>query len=67
MKGTNIFLGELDLKERGTAIESSIQKGRWVYARPVGYISFWHTLKCAWKVLTHKADIVVWNEPGNNY
>lgn len=67
MKGTNIFVGELDLKERGASIQSSIMPGKWVKARPIGYISFFHTLKCAWLVLRHKADIVVWNEAGNNY
>lgn len=67
MKGTHIFLGELDLKDRGCLVESSLMKGKFVKGRPIGYISFWHTLKCAWRVLTHKADIVVWNEPNNNY
>jgi len=68
MKGTNIFIGEKDLKDTGTSVISSNELTRetWVLARPVGYLSFWFTLKCALKVLTHDADIVIWKDPSNN-
>lgn len=55
--GTNIFYGEHDLKDQGVTHEV---RGRWIPTRPIGYIGFWHTLKCAWMVLTNQADIVVW-------
>lgn len=57
--GTNIFIGEKDIKSH-TQVDIGKTTPRWVTARPVGYISPWHTLKCAWLVLKGKADIVIW-------
>lgn len=58
--GTNIFIGNRDLKDNGAA--QHFVNGKWGTARPVGYIGFWHTLQCALKVLRGEADIVVWEE-----
>lgn len=58
--GTNIFIGNTDLKDNGNAQQYDNEK--WGVARPVGYISFWHTLKCAWLVLSGRADIVTWRD-----
>lgn len=42
---------------------NSVQiNGKWVPARPLGYMSFPHRLKCAWMVFTGKADVVIWPE-----
>lgn len=38
--------------------------GKTELARPVGYHSILHNIRCAWKVLTGKADIVRWTEEG---
>lgn len=42
----------------GASVE--IKKGYWAPARPVGYISFWHRIQCAWQVFIGKADAVIW-------
>lgn len=64
MTGTNIFIGEEDLKDDGPSIQAySVQK--WVTARPVGYIGFWHRMSCALKVLKGRADIVIWKVKEN--
>jgi len=34
--------------------------GEWVPARPVGYWSFIHRIKCAWKVFSGQADALIW-------
>ena len=34
--------------------------GSWYPARPLGYDSIPHRLRCAWLVLTGRADAVVW-------
>lgn len=60
LRGTNEFIGEYDLSDNGAKLLNS--SNDWVIARPEGYKSFWFTLKCAWKVLTHQADIVIWEE-----
>lgn len=36
--------------------------GRWVPARPEGYATLRHRIKCAWLVFTGKADAVRWPE-----
>jgi hypothetical protein len=36
--------------------------GRWVPARPVGYLSLGWRIKLAWMVFTGKADAFVWPE-----
>lgn len=60
-RGINIFKGEEDLKEKATLAGIHIDgKQKWVYTRPIGYSSFWHSLKCAWLVFREKADIVIW-------
>jgi hypothetical protein len=62
MKGTNIFIGEENL----TTTVAYRDSGKFIPARPIGYISFFFTLKCAWKVLLHKADIVIWKDKRNS-
>jgi hypothetical protein len=34
--------------------------GEWVPARPLGYYSLKHRLRCAWLVFTGKGDVVLW-------
>ena len=58
--GTNTFIAERDLKDTGSQVE--VEKGKWAIARPLGYVSFFYTLKCAWKVLKHEADIIIWKQ-----
>lgn len=58
--GTNIFIGNTDLKDNETTQQYG--RGKWGTARPVGYISFWYTLQCALKVFRGEADIVVWEK-----
>lgn len=36
--------------------------GKYELARPVGYYSIFNNIRCAWLVLTGKADIVRWTE-----
>lgn len=60
LEGTNIFIAERDLKDSGHQVE--VEKGKWTIARPIGYQDFFWTLKCAWKVLKHEADIVIWKQ-----
>jgi len=60
-RGINIFEGEKDLKGEGLPQAGIHIEGlqRWVVARPIGYSSLWHSLKCAWLVFQEKADIVI--------
>lgn len=37
--------------------------GKWVPARPYGFYSFRHRVKCTWMVFTGRADAVTW--PGD--
>jgi hypothetical protein len=60
LEGTNIFIAERDLKDNG--MQAEVEKGKWAIARPIGFISFWHTLTCAIKVLKHEADIIIWKQ-----
>lgn len=60
LEGTNIFIAEKDLKDTGTQVE--VEKGKWAIARPIGYYGFFWTLNCAWKVLKHEADIIIWKQ-----
>lgn len=59
LEGTNVFIAEKDLK--GSTFHRH-KNGQEHIARPIGYIGFFFTLDCAWKVLTHKADIVTWRD-----
>ena len=34
--------------------------GQWVPARPLGFYSLWHRIRCAWLVFTGKADALKW-------
>jgi hypothetical protein len=34
--------------------------GQWVPARPVGFWSIGHRIRCAWLVFTGKADALKW-------
>jgi hypothetical protein len=44
-----------------TAKETQVRLGgEWVIARPFGYFSFKHRIKCAWMVFTGKADALIW-------
>lgn len=65
LDGTNIFRGDKISQGDGTPTEN--RNGKWVEARPLGYIGFWYTLNCAWLVLTHRADIVIWYEYPKQY
>lgn len=62
-KGINIFHGERDLKDTQPQAEIKTSNGStmWVNARPLGYQSFRHRLRCAWLVFQEKADILVWD------
>lgn len=63
MQGINIFIGEKDLGKdwQATKTEAIVNnKKTWVVARPIGYISLLHRIKCAWLVFKQEADIVVW-------
>lgn len=35
---------------------------KWVPARPIGYFSLWHRVKCAWLAFSGKCDLVRWPE-----
>lgn len=61
LEGTNVFVGEKDLRLEGMP-QVEVERGKWALARPIGYIGFWHTLKCALKVLKHEADIIIWKQ-----
>lgn len=34
--------------------------GSWVPARPLGFFSIWHRIRCAWLVFTGKGDVLIW-------
>ena len=36
--------------------------GKWVPARPIGWDSFPHRCKCAWRAFKGEVDIVTWPE-----
>lgn len=36
--------------------------GRWVPARPLGFMSIWERFRCAWIVFTGKGDVLIWPE-----
>lgn len=59
LQGTNIFSGEKDLNLQ---TKTQLPDGTWVTARPIGFQSFIFTLQCAWDVLRHRADIIIWRE-----
>lgn len=60
LKGTNVFYGERDIKDSG-ALQSHNGKNYYT-SRPIGFISFLYRMKCAWKVASGNADIVMWQE-----
>jgi len=39
---------------------SEISPGRWIPARPLGYFSIKHRIKCAWIAFTGRGDIILW-------
>lgn len=59
MQGVNIYQGERDLAKKGSA-ECEVYPGHWELCRPIGYIGFFYKVRCAWRVLIGKADIVEW-------
>jgi hypothetical protein len=63
MHGTNVFIGEEDLKTDTYIQAYSVQKE--VPARPVGFHGLRFKLECAFKLLTGKADIVIWKVSEN--
>ena len=36
--------------------------GKWVPARPLGFFSIWHRIRCAWLAFTGACDLVRWPE-----
>lgn len=60
MQGTNIYFGERDLKDYGN--QNSCDGINYFTARPLGFISFIYRVKCAMRVISGEADIVVWGE-----
>lgn len=66
MRGINIYTGEEDLKDQGHTVQvtrtrpDGVKEQGWVIGRPIGFIGFWHRVKCAWLVFREKADIVIW-------
>lgn len=65
MKAPTIYtLAELvqyaNTKENTVHIKTSAREGKFVCARPEGFYSIKHRIKCAWMALTGKADLVTW-------
>lgn len=58
LMGTNVFIGERDLKDNGSVMQ--VKPNRWVPMRPIGYIGIAYRIRCAWRVLRGQADIVQW-------
>ena len=56
--GTNVFLGERDLKDDGAS--KQLPSGEWVKSRSIGWVGLGYRIKFAWRVLRGYADIVVW-------
>ena len=59
MKKAPIIYGACQLINSANENKANIN-GEWVIARPVGYFSLRHRIKCAWMVFTGKADALVW-------
>jgi hypothetical protein len=49
----------LDSRESLVQLEGG---GMWHPARPLGFFSITHRLRCAWLVFTGKADALIWPE-----
>lgn len=65
MKGTNVFIGEEDLKDHGMTLQAySVQE--YVTARPIGLIGLRYRMLYAFEVLMGRADIVIWKVKENN-
>lgn len=67
LEGTNIYVAERDFKDEATRLTHHHKNGQKHMARPDGYVGFFYTLDCAWKVLTHQADIVLWEDHNCEY
>lgn len=62
-KAPLIYRLELILKNTDNFKNSQTQDpktGEWIPARPLGYYSICHRIKCAWMVFTGKADVLRW-------
>lgn len=58
MKFVNVFYAD-QLADRLNNVTAKVD-GRWVAARPIGYIGFFHRVRCAWEVFRGRADILKW-------
>jgi len=56
----NVFTLE-GLKEIASSTFTEIN-GKYVPARPEGFVSIHHRIHCAWLVFTGKADAIIWPE-----
>ena len=59
MKKAPSIWGAVEMIKSANCNQSEID-GEWVPARPIGYFSIRHRIKCAWMVFTGKADALVW-------
>lgn len=63
MPAINIYIGERDLTDEAVGRAQTQNKdGQWVKARPVGFNSWAHTMRCIVAILKGKADIVIWKQ-----
>ncbi len=63
LKGVNVFEADKLLGNPNNApsnLPTAGIDGKWVFARPIGYISLLHRIKCAYLVFQGKADIIKW-------
>ena len=51
-----------DLVKHASECQAEVSKGVWVPARPIGYSSLRHRIRCAWLVFIGKADAVIWDK-----
>lgn len=49
-----------DVIKNAKHCEAGLPDGRWVPARPLGYMSFGQRIKAAWLVFTGRADALTW-------
>ena len=62
-KSVNIFFSDRDLNPNTQTTATQTEKdGKWVMARPIGYIGLLHRIKCAWEVFQGRADIIKWHK-----
>jgi len=59
MKKSPSIFGACELVRSAKDTQTEIE-GEWVIARPLGYFSLKHRIKCTWMVFTGKADALFW-------